>query len=124
MAISSIFDGGELRRQFHSAGINPNFIPFIWKYVVQNPNCDWDDIPSLPSAAYPLLRSHFKPSTSSLHTVIDSSDNVTTKLLIKLQVLAFYDPGFMDKIVIRNFPFDDFNFIFFNYLVILIMART
>lgn len=95
MAISSIFDGGELRRQFHSAGINPNFIPFIWKYVVQNPNCDWDDIPSLPSAAYPLLRSHFKPSTSSLHTVIDSSDNVTTKLLIKLQNGSFVEAVIM-----------------------------
>lgn len=95
MAISSIFDGGELRRQFHSAGISPNFIPFIWKYVVQNPNCDWDDITSLPSAAYPLLRSHFKPSTSSLHTVIDSSDNVTTKLLIKLQNGSFVEAVIM-----------------------------
>lgn len=66
------------------------------RYVIENPNCEWDEFPSLPSAAYSLLRSKFKPLTSTLHSVVDSSDDVTTKLLVKLQVgtsnkLWFYE---------------------------------
>ncbi|KAI8025150.1 S-adenosylmethionine synthase 2 [Camellia lanceoleosa] len=64
-------------------------------YVIQNPNCEWDEVPSLPSSAYPLLRSKFKPSTSTVHSVIDSSDEVTTKLLIKLQNGAFVEAVIM-----------------------------
>lgn len=56
------------------------------RYVIENPNCEWDEFPSLPSRAYSLLRSKFKPLTSTLHSVVDSSDDVTTKLLVKLQV--------------------------------------
>ncbi|XP_028125866.1 uncharacterized protein LOC114322698 isoform X2 [Camellia sinensis] len=86
MALRSVFDASQIRTEFENAGINSHFIPLIWKYVIQNPNCEWDEVPSLPSSAYPLLRSKFKPSTSTVHSVIDSSDEVTTKLLIKLQV--------------------------------------
>ncbi|KAK6945986.1 Radical SAM [Dillenia turbinata] len=42
-------------------------------------------VPSLPTAAYSLLRSKFKPLTSTLHSVIESNDGVTSKLLIRLQ---------------------------------------
>ncbi|XP_057963770.1 uncharacterized protein LOC131154945 isoform X2 [Malania oleifera] len=86
MRFRSVFDAGELRAEFEKAQINYSFIPLIWKYVIQNPNCELDQVPSLPSAAYPLLRSKFKPCTSTLHSIIDSSDQVTTKLLVKLQV--------------------------------------
>lgn len=56
------------------------------RYVIQNPDCNWEDIPSLPSSAYTLLRAKFKASTSVVHSVFESNDGVTTKLLIKLQV--------------------------------------
>lgn len=95
MAIRSVFDASEIRNEFEKAGINSNFIPLIWKYVTQNPNCEWDDIPSLPSAAYSLLHLKFKPSSSSLHSVIESNDQVTTKLLVKLQNGAFVEAVIM-----------------------------
>ncbi|CAL5377491.1 unnamed protein product [Camellia sinensis] len=95
MALRSVFDASQIRTEFENAGINSHFIPLIWKYVIQNPNCEWDDVPSLPSSAYPLLRSKFKPSTSTVHSVIDSSDEVTTKLLIKLQNGAFVEAVIM-----------------------------
>lgn len=91
MAFRSVFDSAAVRTEFENAGINPHCIPLIWKFVVQNPNCEWDDIPSLPSAAYSLLRSKFKPSTSTVHKIIDSTDQVTTKLLLKLQNGAFVE---------------------------------
>lgn len=95
MKLRSIFDAAELRTEFEIAGINSQFIHLIWKYVIQNPNCEWDEVPSLPSSAYPLLRSKFKPSTSTLHSVFDSNDEVTTKLLIKLQNGAFVEAVIM-----------------------------
>ncbi|WRX15587.1 Radical SAM - like 4 [Theobroma cacao] len=81
----SVFDAAELRARFNDAGINHQFIPSIWKYVLQNPGCELDDIPYLPSSAYPLLRSKFKPLTSTVQSVFHSTDGVTTKLLIRLQ---------------------------------------
>uniref|UniRef100_A0A5B7BKI4 Radical SAM core domain-containing protein n=1 Tax=Davidia involucrata TaxID=16924 RepID=A0A5B7BKI4_DAVIN len=95
MAFRSVFDAAQIRTEFEKAGINTHSIPFIWKYVIQNPNCEWEEVPSLPSAAYPLLRSKFKPSTSTLHSVVESSDDVTTKLLIKLQNGAFVEAVIM-----------------------------
>ncbi|CAH1450461.1 unnamed protein product [Lactuca virosa] len=85
MTFRSVFDAAFIRTEFDQAGINTQFIPSIWKYVVQNPNCEWREIPSLPSAAYSLLSSKFKPCTSVVDSVLDSIDQVTTKLLIKLQ---------------------------------------
>lgn len=85
MAYRSVFDAGEITSEFDKAGISSHFIPCIWKWVARNPSCEWSDIPSLPSAAYSLLNSKFKPLTSTLHSRVDSSDQVTTKLLIKLQ---------------------------------------
>ncbi|KAF9665936.1 hypothetical protein SADUNF_Sadunf16G0177000 [Salix dunnii] len=81
--------------EFEKAGINTHFIPFIWKYVIKNPNCEWDEIPDLPSAAYSLLRSKFKTFTSSVDSVINSNDGVTTKLLVKLQNGAFVEAVIM-----------------------------
>uniref|UniRef100_A0A803MS31 Radical SAM core domain-containing protein n=1 Tax=Chenopodium quinoa TaxID=63459 RepID=A0A803MS31_CHEQI len=74
MALRSIFDASVLRTEFENAGINPKFIPLIWKNVLQNPNCKWDEIPSLPAAAYPLLNSKFLPLSSTLHSVSHSTD--------------------------------------------------
>lgn len=95
MAFRSVFDASFVRTEFDKAGIKPHFIPLIWKYLIQNPNCQWEDIPSLPSAAYPLLNSKFKPATSTVDSVIDSTDQVTTKLLIKLQNGAFVEAVIM-----------------------------
>lgn len=92
----SVFDGGIIRAEFEKAGIKQHFIPLIWKYVIENPNCEWDEFPSLPSRAYSLLRSKFKPLTSTLHSVVDSSDDVTTKLLVKLQ-----NGGFVEAVIMR-----------------------
>ncbi|KAL2925855.1 Dual-specificity RNA methyltransferase RlmN [Bienertia sinuspersici] len=85
MAFRSIFDFSALQTEFDNAGINSHFIPLIWKHVLANPDCKWDEISSLPSAAYSLLKSKFLPLTSTLHSVAHSTDAVTTKLLIKLQ---------------------------------------
>ncbi|KAI7730395.1 hypothetical protein M8C21_025340 [Ambrosia artemisiifolia] len=85
MTFRSVFDAPFIRSEFDKSGINTQFIPTIWKYVIQNPNCEWRDIPSLPSAAYSLLSSTFKPCTSSVDSVADSTDQLTTKLLVKLQ---------------------------------------
>ncbi|KAL9224311.1 hypothetical protein vseg_000358 [Gypsophila vaccaria] len=87
----SIFDITHLTTEFNNAGINPHFIPLIWKHVVHNPECKWDHITSLPSAAYALLNSKFVPLSSSLHSVSHSTDAVTSKLLIKLQNGAFVE---------------------------------
>ncbi|KAL6498369.1 hypothetical protein OROHE_026737 [Orobanche hederae] len=95
MAFKSVFDASAIKSDFESAGVNPNFIPLIWKHVLKNPNCRWDEISSLPSAAYPLLNSKFKPCTSTLHSAVDSSDQVTTKLLIKLQNGEFVEAVIM-----------------------------
>ncbi|XP_008787188.2 LOW QUALITY PROTEIN: dual-specificity RNA methyltransferase RlmN [Phoenix dactylifera] len=85
MAFSSVFDYGALRTEFENAGIRAHFIPVIWKYVLQNPSCELDEVPSLPSSAYPLLRSKFRAMTSAISSTVDSTDRVTTKLLINLQ---------------------------------------
>ncbi|KAE8008082.1 hypothetical protein FH972_004629 [Carpinus fangiana] len=88
MSLKSVFDAREIRTEFEKAGINPSFIPLIWKHVIASnagTAIEWDQIPSLPSAAYPLLHAKFKPLTSSLHSILHSSDLVTSKLLIKLQ---------------------------------------
>ncbi|KAJ8763426.1 hypothetical protein K2173_002309 [Erythroxylum novogranatense] len=95
MSTRSIFDAAHLRDNFEKSGININFIPVIWKYVIKNPNLEWDEIPSLPLSAYALLRSKFKTLTSNVHSVIDSSDEVTTKLLIKLQNGEFVEAVIM-----------------------------
>ncbi|KAL0422534.1 UNVERIFIED_CONTAM: Dual-specificity RNA methyltransferase RlmN [Sesamum latifolium] len=52
MAYKSVFDASAIKSEFESAGVNPNFVPLVWKHVLQNPHCRWDEIPSLPSAAY------------------------------------------------------------------------
>lgn len=100
VAFRSAFDAGELRAEFEKAGIKSTFIPYIWKHLLNDSNnllnhnlveseFEWEKaVPSLPSAAYALLRSKFKPLTSTVHSVVDSSDQVTNKLLVKLQVLA------------------------------------
>lgn len=85
MAFRSIFDLGAIKNEFQDAGISPQFIPIIWKHVLQNPNSQAHDTPSLPSAAYPLLISKFRSTTSTLASAVESKDRVTTKLLIKLQ---------------------------------------
>lgn len=89
MPFRSIYDAGDITSEFETAGFNCKFIPLIWKHVIQNPNCELDEVPSLPSAAYILLQSKFKPLTSTLHSATDSSDGLTTKLLIKLQVYYY-----------------------------------
>ncbi|KAK4849364.1 hypothetical protein QYF36_024068 [Acer negundo] len=96
MTLRSIFDGETIRTEFDKAGINSHFVHSIWKYVIENPNCEWEEIPSLPSAAYSLLRSKFKPLTSTLHSVTNSTDHVTTKLLINLQ-----NGGFVETVIMR-----------------------
>ncbi|GAB4853429.1 hypothetical protein Ancab_017620 [Ancistrocladus abbreviatus] len=96
MAYRSIFDGSELRAEFEKSGINTRFIPSIWKHVLQNPNnCRWEEIPSLPSIAYPLINSKFKPLTSTVHSITHSTDGVTSKLLIQLQNGAFIEAVIM-----------------------------
>ncbi|XP_010556013.1 PREDICTED: uncharacterized protein LOC104825385 [Tarenaya hassleriana] len=95
MKIKSVFDVSEIKSELESAGINPNFAYPIWKYVIRNPNCVWDEIPSLPSPAYSLLHSKFKPLTSSLHSLFHSTDGATSKLLIKLQSGALVEAVIM-----------------------------
>lgn len=82
----SVFDASYIRAEFAAAGISPHFIPLIWKHVLQNPRCgDLDGVPSLPAAAYALLRKKFRPTSSTLTAAADSKDLSTTKLLIRLQ---------------------------------------
>ncbi|XP_050209758.1 uncharacterized protein LOC126660340 [Mercurialis annua] len=95
MTVRSIFNAQDLRTEFESADISHHFIPLIWKFVIKNPNCDWDEIPNLPSAAYSILHSKFRTFTSTVHSVIESNDGVTTKLLIKLQNGAFVEAVIM-----------------------------
>ncbi|KNA22018.1 hypothetical protein SOVF_037890 [Spinacia oleracea] len=95
MAYRSIFDASALRTEFENAGINPQFIPLIWKKVLQNPNCKWEEILSLPAAAYSLLNSKFVPLSSTLHSVAHSTDAVTSKLLVKLKSGAFVEAVIM-----------------------------
>ncbi|KAF9618133.1 hypothetical protein IFM89_000249 [Coptis chinensis] len=86
MAFRSVFDFGSIKKEFVKAEINTNFIPLIWKYVIQNPNCELSEVPSLPARAHALLTSKFKSTTTTVDSVLESNDNVTTKLLVKLQV--------------------------------------
>ncbi|GER42137.1 dual-specificity RNA methyltransferase RlmN [Striga asiatica] len=95
MAYKSAFDASAIKADLEAVGVNPNFAPLIWKHVLKNPNCQWDEIPSLPSSAYPLLNSKFRPCTSALHSAVNSSDDVTTKLLIKLQNGEFVEAVIM-----------------------------
>jgi hypothetical protein len=61
----------------------------VRRYVLHNPTrCgDLGGVPSLPAAAYTLLRQKFRPITSTLTATADSKDRTTTKLLIRLQVI-------------------------------------
>ncbi|KAJ7946163.1 Ribosomal RNA large subunit methyltransferase [Quillaja saponaria] len=104
MTARSVFDAGEIRREFEKAGVDQKFVPIVWKHVIQKLNQDskceeweWEkQVPSLPSAAYSLLRSKFKkPLSSSVHSVFHSIDNFTSKLLIKLQNGAFVEAVIM-----------------------------
>lgn len=63
-----------------------SFLFSLCRHVLDNPNCDLEDVPSLPSAAYPLLRGKFRSMTSSVASAVDSADGRTTKLLVRLQV--------------------------------------
>ncbi|KAK8944023.1 hypothetical protein KSP40_PGU014191 [Platanthera guangdongensis] len=101
MAYRSVFDVGALKEDFDNAGISFQFIPLIWKHVHQNPNSNLDEVHSLPSAAYPILRSKFKVMTTSLSSAADSKDKLTTKLLIRLQVFLFFLR--MQELVIISF---------------------
>ncbi|RWR82460.1 dual-specificity RNA methyltransferase RlmN [Cinnamomum micranthum f. kanehirae] len=100
MSFHSIFDLGAIRSEFQDAGISPQFIPSIWKHVLQNPKSEANGTPSLPSSAYPILISKFRSMTSTLESVVESKDGITTKLLVKLQngssveaVIMKYDPS-------------------------------
>ncbi|AES93573.1 putative 23S rRNA (adenine(2503)-C(2))-methyltransferase [Medicago truncatula] len=104
MKIRSVFDGVELRTEFSKTGIDPKFIPIIWKHIFRNSNsdsdyCNWEwekHVPSLPCSAYSFLRSNFKtPLSSSLDSIFHSSDNVTSKLVIKLQNGEFVEAVIM-----------------------------
>jgi len=102
MKIRSVFDGVELRTEFSKIGIDPKFIPIIWKHIFRNSNsdfCNWEwekHVPSLPCSAYSILRSNFKtPLSSSLHSVFHSSDNLTSKLVIKLENGSFVEAVIM-----------------------------
>ncbi|CAI8587287.1 unnamed protein product [Vicia faba] len=108
MKIRSVFDGGALKTEFEKIGIDPKFVPIIWKHLFLtlrntnteiNSDCNWEwekHVPSLPSSAYPLLRSNFKtPLSSTLHSVFHSSDNLTSKLLIKLNNGEFVEAVIM-----------------------------
>ncbi|KAG9440420.1 hypothetical protein H6P81_020585 [Aristolochia fimbriata] len=85
MSLRSVFDVGSIRSEFENASISTQFIPLIWRHVLQNPNAQPHEVPSLPASAYPLLRSKFRSTISSVASVVDSADGVTTKLLVKLQ---------------------------------------
>ncbi|CAH0484832.1 unnamed protein product [Peronospora farinosa] len=56
----------------------------IWRYMVQNPEALFTDIPGIPKTLRTLLSEHFVPFTTSITTEQRSSDG-TVKLLIKLQ---------------------------------------
>jgi hypothetical protein len=100
MKIRSVFDGVELRSEFENIGIDSKFVPIVWKHLFltlrsggeESNYWEWEKhVPSLPSSAYTFLRSNFKtPLSSTLHSVFHSSDNLTSKLLIKLQVCIIY----------------------------------
>lgn len=110
MGIRSVFDGGELRREFEKNGIDGKFVGIIWKHVIGNnakgESGEWNwekQVPSLPSSAYSVLRSNFggtNPLSSSLHSVFHSSDNLTSKLLLKLHVL--YSQPFFQSIATHS----------------------
>ncbi|EPS62421.1 hypothetical protein M569_12372, partial [Genlisea aurea] len=95
MAYKSVFDVAAIKADFDVAGVNRNFVPLVWKHVLQNPNRRWDEIPSLPCAAYSVLNSRYKSCSSAVHSAIDSSDQVTTKLLIQLQNGEFIEAVIM-----------------------------
>eukprot|EP00262_Sarcandra_glabra_P009442 TRINITY_DN23828_c0_g1_i1.p1 TRINITY_DN23828_c0_g1~~TRINITY_DN23828_c0_g1_i1.p1 ORF type:complete len:373 (-),score=47.01 TRINITY_DN23828_c0_g1_i1:361-1479(-) len=95
MALRSVFDLGAIKSEFEKEGINPQFIPIIWKHVLQNPNSQPHDVSSLPSTAYPLLISKFRSTTSTVDSVVESEDNVTTKMLIRLQNGSFVEAVIM-----------------------------
>ncbi|KAI0500698.1 hypothetical protein KFK09_018914 [Dendrobium nobile] len=57
--------------------------------VCQKPASKIDEIPSLSTTTYSILRSKFKVMTSSLTSAAKSKDSLTTKLLIRLQELVW-----------------------------------
>ncbi|KAL2620795.1 hypothetical protein R1flu_001000 [Riccia fluitans] len=56
-----------------------------FKVLLANQDAEPHEVPDLPKAAYPLLESHFKSTTSKLKSEHFSSDGTTIKLLIELQ---------------------------------------
>ncbi|KAL2642086.1 hypothetical protein R1flu_009673 [Riccia fluitans] len=54
-------------------------------YLLANQDAEPREVPDLPKAAYSLLESHFKSTTSKLKSEHFSSDGTTIKLLIELQ---------------------------------------
>lgn len=58
----------------------------VRRYLLAHKDAEPHEVPDLPKAAYPLLRSHFKSTTSKLKVEHFSSDGTTVKLLIEMQV--------------------------------------
>ncbi|EFJ11884.1 hypothetical protein SELMODRAFT_182858 [Selaginella moellendorffii] len=85
MSLSSIFDEGILKAELQRHGIKPLHVYTIWRHVMDHPNAALHQVPGLPGALYPLLRTRFKALTSTLAAHSTSANGTTTKLLLQLQ---------------------------------------
>lgn len=81
----SVFDESKLKSELARCGIKPLHVLPILSYVLAHKEAEAHEVPDLPKAAYPLLRSKFKSTTSSVQALQTSVDGSTSKLLIRLQ---------------------------------------
>jgi adenine C2-methylase RlmN of 23S rRNA A2503 and tRNA A37 len=80
----SILDQKALPEFLHTHDYKELHTLTIWRYMAQNPDASFNDIPGIPKTLRALLREHFVPFTTSVTTEQRSCDG-TIKLLIKLQ---------------------------------------
>ncbi|CAM6106971.1 unnamed protein product [Calypogeia fissa] len=81
----SVFDESKLESEFALCGIKSLHVVTIFSYLLAHKEAEAHEVPDLPKAAYPLLRSKFKSTTSCVRASQTSADGSTTKLLISLQ---------------------------------------
>ncbi|BBN17167.1 23S rRNA (adenine2503-C2)-methyltransferase [Marchantia polymorpha subsp. ruderalis] len=81
----SVFDEVKLKAELERCGIKHLHAVAIQSYLLAHKDAEPHEVPDLPKAAYPLLRSHFKSTTSKLKVEHFSSDGTTVKLLIEMQ---------------------------------------
>lgn len=92
-----IFDEPSLHAFLAEHGVKVTHAGRIWKHLVANPTCPFEDIPGIPNSIRVPLAQQFVSCTSSVVKCEESAIDGTKKLLIRLQ-----DDREIEAVIIRH----------------------